>query len=150
MAIKAFRSHHRLAMMMSIMAGMLSLSAYAANVTVTVDGLRNANGTVRLKLDGSEAGWNNKAQAAATGHVKAAVNAVSYTFSDIPPGTYGLRVYQDEDDSGKLRTNMLGIPKEGYGFSNNPSVMGMPSFQQVQFTVTKEDISVVIHLKHGI
>jgi uncharacterized protein (DUF2141 family) len=90
------------------MASLISLSANAANITVTVDGLRNANGTAWLKLDGSEAAWNNKAQAAATGHVKAAINAVSYTFSNISPGTYALRAYQDEDDSGKLRTKMLG------------------------------------------
>ncbi|GLQ46718.1 hypothetical protein GCM10007862_17690 [Dyella lipolytica] len=143
-------SIYRPAVLAGIVMCMLSFSARAADITVTVDGLRNANGTVRLELDGSEAAWNNKAKATAMGNVKAAVGAVSYTFSDIQPGTYGLGVYQDEDNSGKLRTNLFGIPKEGYGFSNNPSVMRMPTFQEVQFTVAKQNTTVLIHLKHGI
>lgn len=43
-----------------VLAGILPLCAHAANLTVTVDGLRNANGTVRIELDGSEAAWNDK------------------------------------------------------------------------------------------
>ncbi len=126
------------------------LSAYAANLIVVVDGLRDANGTVRLELDGSEAAWNDKASAAAKGNVHAAVGSVRYTFSNVSPGTYGLGVYQDEDNSNKLRVNLFGIPKEGYGFSNNPSVMRMPTFQEVQFDVAQQDKTIVVHLKHGI
>ncbi|GLQ94458.1 DUF2141 domain-containing protein [Dyella acidisoli] len=143
-------SIYRPAVLASIAVCMLSFSARAADLTVTVDGLRNANGTVRLELDGSEAAWNNKAKATAMGNVKASVGAVSYTFSNVQPGTYGLGVYQDENNSGKLRTNLFGIPKEGYGFSNNPSVMRMPTFQEVQFTVAEQNTTVLIHLKHGI
>lgn len=143
-------SIYRPAVLAGIVVCMLSFSASAADLTVTVDGLRNANGTVRLELDGSEAAWNNKAKATAMGNVKASIGAVSYTFSNIQPGTYGLGVYQDEDNSGKLRTNLFGIPKEGYGFSNNPSVMRMPTFQEVQFTVAEQNTTVLIHLKHGI
>jgi uncharacterized protein (DUF2141 family) len=150
MAVKFIHSIHRSAIMASIVLGMLSFSAHAANLTVTVDGLRNANGTVRLELDGSEAAWNNKAKATAMGDVKAAVGAVTYTFNDVPPGTYGLSVYQDEDNSGKLRYNVIGAPMEGYGFSNNLSLMRAPTFREAQFTVADQDTTVLIHLKHGI
>jgi len=40
-------------------------------------------------------------------------------FEDIPPGTYALVVIHDENMNGKLDTNWVGIPKEGYGFSND-------------------------------
>jgi uncharacterized protein (DUF2141 family) len=40
-------------------------------------------------------------------------------FEGIPPGTYSLAVVQDENMNGKLDTNWLGIPKEGYGFAND-------------------------------
>jgi len=36
----------------------------------------------------------------------------------IPPGTYAIACYHDENDNGKLDTNFLGIPKEGTGASN--------------------------------
>jgi uncharacterized protein (DUF2141 family) len=150
MRIKSIRSIVRSTFLAGIALGLLPLPTYAANLTVVVDGLRNAHGTVRLELDGSDAAWNDKAAATAKGNVQAVVGSVSYTFSSVPPGTYGLGVYQDEDNSGKLRVNLLGIPKEGYGFSNNPSVMRMPTFQEVQFLVAQQDQTVVIHLKHGL
>jgi uncharacterized protein (DUF2141 family) len=150
MAVKFTRSIHRSAVVAGIVLGMLSLSAHAANITVTVDGLRNANGTVRLELDGSDAAWNNKDKPTAMGNVQAAAGAVSYTFKDVPPGTYGLSVYQDEDNSGKLRVNVIGVPKEGYGFSNNLSLMRAPTFREAQFTVADQDATVLIHLKHGL
>jgi len=150
MAIGMVRIFRAPSVLTGIFIGMLSVSAHAANLTVIVDGLRNAKGTVRIELDGSEAAWDDKAEPAGKGDVKATVGSVSYTFTGVPPGTYGLGVFQDEDDSGKLHTNFLGIPKEGYGFSNNPSVMRLPTFKEVQFAVEQEDASVLIHLKYGI
>jgi uncharacterized protein (DUF2141 family) len=150
MSVKSIRCIPRSIFLVGIALSLLPLSTYAANLTVVVDGLRNANGTVRLELDGSEAAWNDKAAATAKGNVQAATGSISYTFRNVSPGTYGLGVYQDEDNSGKLRTNLFGVPKEGYGFSNNPSVMRMPTFQEVQFAVAQQDKTVVIHLKHGI
>jgi uncharacterized protein (DUF2141 family) len=50
-------------------------------------------------------------------------------FLDIPAGTYTLVIVHDENMSSKLDTNWLGIPTEGYGFSNDAKVMlGPPSF----------------------
>ena len=150
MAVQFIRSIHRPAVIASIVLGVLSFSAHAANLTVTVDGLRNAKGTVRLELDGSEAAWNNKAKPTALGHVQAAVGAVTYTFNDVPPGTYGLSVYQDEDNSGKMRFNPTGFPMEGYGFSTHLHLMRAPTFREAQFTVADQDATVLIHLKHGL
>ena len=42
---------------------------------------------------------------------------------EIPPGTYAIGVYIDENDNEKLDTNFLGIPKEQYGFSNNAKAL---------------------------
>jgi len=150
MSVKSIRCMPRPIFLAGVALSLLPLSAYAANLTVIVEGLRNANGTVRLELDGSEAAWNDKAAATAKTNIQAAIGSVSYTFRSLSPGTYGLGVYQDEDNSGKLHTNLFGVPKEGYGFSNNPSVMRMPTFQEAQFSVAQQDKTVVIHLKHGI
>jgi uncharacterized protein (DUF2141 family) len=123
-------------------------TANAADLTVTVDGLRNANGTVRYEVDNSAAAWDNKAKAFATADVKAAMGSVTYTFKNVPPGTYGVGVYQDENDNGKLDTNFLGIPKEGYGFSNNLKLMRKPTFEEAHFDVTTQNEAIVIHLNH--
>ncbi len=55
-------------------------------------------------------------------------------FEDILPGTYALAVIHDENMNGKLDTNWLGIPIEGYGFSNDAKgLFGAPSFSAARF-----------------
>lgn len=45
-----------------------------------------------------------------------------------------MAVVHDENMNGKLDTNWLGIPKEGYGFSNAAKgVVGAPSFSAASF-----------------
>jgi len=48
-------------------------------------------------------------------------------FTDLPYGTYAVGVLHDENLNNKMDTNIIGIPKEGFGTSNNPkSFMGPP------------------------
>ena len=55
-------------------------------------------------------------------------------FEDIPPGTYATAVIHDENMNGKLDTNRIGIPTEGYGFSNGAhALLGAPSFSAASF-----------------
>ncbi|MCP4442118.1 MAG: DUF2141 domain-containing protein [Aureispira sp.] len=50
-------------------------------------------------------------------------------FKNLPKGIYAISTYHDVNENGKLDTNFWGIPKEPYGFSNNPRIfMGPPSF----------------------
>ena len=39
--------------------------------------------------------------------------------TDMKFGTYALATYQDVNSSGKIDKNLIGIPTEGYAFSNN-------------------------------
>lgn len=64
-----------------------------------------------------------------TGH------ASSLVFNDLPSGTYALALIHDENGNGKLDT-MMGIPKEGFGFSKNPAIrFGPPSFKSAQVAI---------------
>ena len=38
----------------------------------------------------------------------------------LPPGTYAASVLHDENGNGQMDMNLIGIPKEGYGVTNNP------------------------------
>lgn len=40
-------------------------------------------------------------------------------FDNIPEGTYALSIFHDNQNTGKLRTNAFGIPRDGFGFSND-------------------------------
>ena len=55
--------------------------------------------------------------------------------ADVAPGRYALLVIHDENRNGKLDT-MLGLPREGFGFSRNPALrMGPPHYGDVNFAV---------------
>lgn len=71
-------------------------------------------------------------------------------FEDIPSGSYALVVLHDENMNGKLDTNWLGIPKEGYGFSNNakPAAFHAPSFSDASFVYDGKTLDLTITLRY--
>ena len=59
---------------------------------------------------------------------------------DLPPGDYALSIFLDENGNNILDKNFLGIPKERFGFSNNPRIgTGAPSFQECEVRIEKEN-----------
>lgn len=68
-------------------------------------------------------------------------NTVSVVFDSIPNGTYAISTFHDENNNGKMDTGMFGIPKEGYGFSNNARGMfGPAKFKDAKFEVNDADV----------
>ncbi len=69
-------------------------------------------------------------------------------FTDIEPNTYGIAVVQDQDKNGKLSTNLVGIPTEPYGFSNNKfGTFGPPDFNEISFkleTGKQKSLSIIL------
>ena len=57
-------------------------------------------------------------------------------FADIPPGRYAIAAFQDINSDDRLNKNLLGKPREPYGFSKNIfGVFGPPDFEDVSFEV---------------
>jgi uncharacterized protein (DUF2141 family) len=70
-------------------------------------------------------------------------------FEDIPPGMYALAVVHDENMNGKLDTKWLGIPTEGYGFSNDAkALLGAPSFSAASFSYGGQNLDMTIGLNY--
>lgn len=71
----------------------------------------------------------------------------SQTVFDLPTGRYAIAVYHDLNSNGKLDKNLLGIPKEPYGFSNDFRPMfSPPDFEDCAITVPISGASVTIKL----
>ncbi len=68
---------------------------------------------------------------------------------NIPPGFYGIAVWHDENGNKKMDKNLLGIPKEKYGFSKNIyGRFGPPDFDKIAVKVTPEQVvELTINLK---
>ena len=56
-------------------------------------------------------------------------------FRDVPTGTYAIALFHDAKLTGKMGKNLIGIPQEGYGFSNDakPHALSAPTFQECAF-----------------
>ena len=69
------------------------------------------------------------------------------TFDELPPGIYSIAVYHDINKNKVLDKNLLGIPTEIYGFSNNARrTFSAPSFQEAMVILNK-DMKISIQLK---
>ncbi len=93
--------------------------------------LREQGGLVRCGLF-RKAGWLKTPVATAT--ARADAPTVLCVFERIPPGVYALSAFHDKNNNGKLDTNLLSMPIEDYGASNNArGTFGPPSFEDAKF-----------------
>jgi uncharacterized protein (DUF2141 family) len=72
---------------------------------------------------------------------------VTAVMEKLPPGEYGVVAIHDENKNHKLDRNFIGIPKEGFGFANNPHVgLSAPSYQAAIVHVACPVTEVSIHI----
>jgi len=64
-------------------------------------------------------------------------------------GTYAVAVYHDANSNRHLDRTAIGLPAEGFGFSNNPHVfLGMPAWHSVRLAIPKNDMHTTIKLHY--
>ncbi|MGC4121489.1 MAG: DUF2141 domain-containing protein [Myxococcales bacterium] len=104
-----------------------------ATLTVEVTELRNDSGVVRASVYRTEADYKEK-KASASGEGRIQNGKATLVLEGLEPGTAMVRVFHDEDGDGKIKTNWLGMPKEGVGMSRNAKgFMGPPRFDDAKF-----------------
>lgn len=75
-------------------------------------------------------------------------SVVNIPFDDIPAGNYAIAVFLDENDNYELDRNLLGLPTEKYGFSNNILPVFRPAtFEESAFRWSGQVKMVSINLK---
>ncbi len=126
-------------------------SSSCPGIHVKVLNIRNSTGTVDCALFDSPVGFPIEVLRSATNVmlIKVRNTQARCDFQDIPPGTYALAVIHDENGNGKLDTNWLGIPTEGYGFSNDArALLGAPSFSAASFPYDGRTLDLTIGLRY--
>ena len=113
--------------------------AYAQTGTIYVEisGIDDPQGLMSIGLYSDEKGFPDKGKEYKGKDAEVTGQTVVYTFKDVPFGTYAIAIFHDINSNGKLDKNFLGIPKEGYAFSNNVfRALGLPpSFKDASFKV---------------
>lgn len=109
---------------------------------VTISGIRNDKGNIMLQLfDENEKVFKQEI-------IQITGKKCMVDFKDIRPGKYAIRYYHDENMNGKMETNLVGKPTEGYGFSNNVlGKFGPPTFEKWLFDV-KEDKKINLEITY--
>jgi uncharacterized protein (DUF2141 family) len=116
-----------------------TFTQFSFAVTFEVKGLRNTNGNVICYLYSSEIGFPtepNKATRKVSSEISADKTSRCH-FDDISlfKEKVAVSVLHDEDKNGEMRTNIIGIPKEGWAASNNAEAQtfGPPTFEDAKF-----------------
>lgn len=120
-------------------------------IHVKILDIRNSTGAVACALFESSAGFPTEYLHAATNImiIKIRDQQARCDFEDIPPGTYALAVVHDENMNGKLDVNWLGVPLEGYGFSNDAkALLGAPAFSAASFPHDGRNLNLTIGLNY--
>lgn len=115
-------------------------------LVVVIKNVKEAKGRIAIALFNSEKDFTTKAMQGKTTVAKA--GEVQITFENITSGDYAISVMHDANENDELDSNAIGIPKEGFGFSNDAMGMfGPPSFEKAKFNLSG-DIKVTIALKY--
>ena len=67
------------------------------------------------------------------------------SFDSISPGKYAIQFFHDENENQKMDFNLIGIPKEKFGSSNNVKpILGPPKFEKMLFNLTENKKVIMI------
>ena len=111
-----------------------------------VEGIKKLEGNIGILVFSSQEGFPKKAENAVLElEVKVTSKKMKIPLNGLAYGDYAFSVIQDINSNKEMDVNLIGIPKEPYGFSNNPSTLtGIPDFEDalVSFSDAKQLTSV--------
>jgi len=117
---------------------LISISVCSQSIIIAeISNVKNDNGLCRACLFKDQAtfeGATGKPLQCVSAPVK--VHTAQAVFNNVLPGTYAIFVFHDANSNNKIDKNFIGIPKEGYGASNNKlPFAGAPSFNENKFSL---------------
>jgi len=137
--------HHVLSLFLLL----FSVGAFAQHtLTVTITDIRSDEGRILVALYKGANTWLDEPKVYRTEEVAAIEGEVSFAFTDIPEGEYGIALLHDKDGDEEMSFTWLGVPSEAYGFSHIDSrMMREPDFDECKIDV-KTSTSITIDLVH--
>ena len=98
---------------------LLTTSTLAQKVTITVTDIRNTDGHIQLAIFNTAQQFDDDAPISRKRFPKSNVKNGTLSISlDLPDGTYGIGLLDDENNDKEMDYNFIGMPTEGFGFSD--------------------------------
>jgi uncharacterized protein (DUF2141 family) len=100
------------------------------SLTIEIEGLKSSKGQILLE-------FNNEKGEKINGISQPVENRKCIiVINDLKPGNYVFKYFHDENSNKALDVNGIGIPKEGFGFSNNAKgFFGPPSLKKMRIEI---------------
>ena len=131
----------------------LAITAFGQNqnkgtIKVIVSGLRNNSGQVGIRIFDKADGFpSERAKAIKEIFVKPINGEATFEIQSWTFGTYAIGSIHDENSNKEFDKNFIGIPKEGFGTSNNPKMtFGPPSFKTASFSLNQSEMTIKIQM----
>ncbi|MEX0844297.1 MAG: DUF2141 domain-containing protein [Balneolaceae bacterium] len=123
-------------------------SVQRSSFELVIDEIPSRDGEVRIAIFDTEKNYKAKEDPAFVLVLPVSSSTLKWSNSELPYGEYAIAVYHDKNINGELDTNLLGIPKEAYGFSNNArGKFGPASWNDARFEVTSRSSNMRIKIK---
>lgn len=117
------------------------LQTPSGKITATIENPRDAKGKILCNLHNSAAAFPGKSKVQGRSIVATQVSSKTVCeFLNVPAGTWAVSVLHDENGNETMDSNFLGMPKEGYGVSNNVlSSMSAPKWDDAKFVIAEAE-----------
>lgn len=120
-------------------------------VVVIVTGVRNDRGLVSGGLYADSSVWTQRGGEVYTCSTRPRGGTARCVMRGVAPGRYAFAFMHDEDGDGEIDRNLIGVPDEGYGFSNDVRpVLSAPSFDSAAFDVNAGTVRIRVTTRYGI
>ncbi len=131
-----------------LLAVVLAWPAFAVELTVDIERVGAQTGRLTVFLFDSEEAWDGKRDALTMQRAYPdGSDRLQVRFDGLKAGRYGVMVLHDKDGNRKFDIGPLGIPKDDYGFSNNPVVFAKPGFERVAFELPATGRRITVEMK---
>ncbi len=105
---------------------------------ISVTNFKSIDGNINIALFDDEASFDNKSTYYIAKSYAVNNDTMDIILTNLHPHTYALSLYHDQNKNNELDQNILGIPQEGFAFSNNAmGAFGPPSFNMAKFEIKK-------------
>lgn len=118
------------------------------SLTIHIPNIIEVKGRIQVGLYDNKDNFPKEGKEFKRYFIKVDSKDLKFTLNDIPSGDYAIALYHDANSDGTCNSNLIGIPTESYGFSNNiKPFLSAPSFSATKFNLSK-DRTITIKLFH--
>lgn len=114
------------------------------SMSLEIAGVKKSGGKIHISIFNNEKSFDERKTYCSM--VANSISETVYVTIALPSGEYVISMYQDSNGNGELDTNILGIPKEPFGFSNYNGKSAPGNFKKHKVMINESTKKISLHL----